>query len=556
MGPSGGRRRPAERAVRSSTPSAMDANGLLALQRSAGNRAVTALLSSSLRVTPADHPFEQQAEQAEGAMGRSARLPGASVSGSETASPRRPSPLATEPGVALDPSVRRRVGPHDGATAGIRVHAGDDADALTTSLDSEALTHGSDVFVSRRHYQPGTAAGDRLLVHEATHATGAAAASGHIHLKRTQKHLDFLRIKKKKTHIGREIAYRVLKKVGADKKAQKVMTDKQGEEYDTYGHWWIEGGHLTDPADMNSWRPAESYGWWPSTGVGIMETLKINRVEGALNQGQARDPHHGDSADTEYHPILSVEDSADYATVRDDVMGDVRNFAHAFSGSWNWRLAWGKNCHTFIDRLKKRLKLHHQSAKGWLRGDGVKQAVVVTPGKSFDQIRTTWDMFRGFGYGATNNFRVATSLFKLADLAALTDEQKTELVSIMNDGVPGWNRVKADEINRALADNFAGEGIGADDFNLFHDRHVLPEGGGAVNPVVRAFDADAFLDTMAPRSVKTLSADLVLDTTTIKGGTQIMILEVSDDKVKIEPAMSRAQVWVTPDKLAAALGVT
>jgi hypothetical protein len=533
----------------------MHADGLLALQRTAGNRAVTALLSSSLRVTPDDHPFEQQAELAEGAMARSARLPGAPVSGSETASSRRPSLLATDAGVALDPSIQRRIGTDQGSTAGIRVHAGEDADALTTSLDAEAMTHGSDVFVSRRHYQPGTAQGDRLLAHEATHATGAAAASGQIHLKRTTKHLDFLRIKKKKTHIGREIAYRVLKKVGADKKADKVMTDKQGEEYDTYGHWWIEGGHLTDPADMTSWRPAESYGWWPATGVGLLETLKINRVEGALNQGHAHDPHHGDSADTEYHPILSVEDSADYATVRDTVMGDVRNFAHGFTGSWNWRLAWGKNCHTFIDRLKKRLKLHHQSAKGWLRGDGVKQAVVVTPGKSFDQIRGLWDMFRGLGYGSTNNFRVMTSLVKLADLAALNDEQKTELVSIMNDGVAGWNRVKADEINRALSDNFAGDGLGADDFNLFHDRHVLPEGGGGVTPVVRAFDADAFLAGMEAKSVKTLTADLVLDTTTVKAGTQIMIVAVSDDKVKVEPAGSRAQVWVEPAKLAAALGL-
>jgi hypothetical protein len=150
---------------------------------------------------------------------------------------------------------------------------------------------------------------------------------------------------------------------------------------------------------------------------------------------------------------------------------------------------------------------------------------------------------------------VGTSLFKLADLAALTDEQKTELVSIINDGVPGWNRVKADEINRALADNFADEGLGADDFNLFHDRHVLPEGGGAVKPVVTAFDAEAFLDSMEPRSVKTLSADLVLDTTTVKAGSQIMIVKVADDKVMVEAAMTRSQVWVAPAKLAAALGV-
>lgn len=55
---------------------------------------------------------------------------------------------------------------------------------------------------------------------------------------------------------------------------------------DKYGHWWVELG------------PNEGYGWWPSKGVGLSET--IFGVPGDLN-GQSTfggtptmDPLHGD----------------------------------------------------------------------------------------------------------------------------------------------------------------------------------------------------------------------------------------------------------------------
>ncbi|MGH9056107.1 MAG: DUF4157 domain-containing protein [Acidimicrobiales bacterium] len=529
---------------------------VLSLQRLAGNRAVARLLASSLEVTAVDHPFERQAELAARlGPGRGARI------GAELAAPaqRRPSPLATGAGAALDGAARRRMGPYAGGTLDqVRVHTGGDADALTASMGAEALTHGTDVFVSREHYRPGTERGDSLLAHEAAHATGAAAASRLVHLKRSNKYLDFLRIKKKDTHIAREIATRVLGKVGATDLAKKVITDKQtGEEYDTYGHWWIEAGSLPDPANLASWHPAESYGWWPSTSVGLKQTLKIERVEGALNQGSAKDPHHGEGAETEYHPVMEVDDAADYATVRDQVVGEVRSFAHAFSGSWNWRLGWGKNCHTFVDRLKKKLKLHHQKAKGWLHGEGVK--VAVPPPKSFEDIRKAWSAdLKGNGFGMLEQIMgLMRSKFTLPELSALDDAQKTELVSMVNDGVEGWNRVRADDLNDALSHAFAGQDGGAG-FDVFSSRHVLPEGGGSggSGSVPSGFDLDAFVDGLKRGDVHKLQADLVGDKTTVTAQTEVLVVMTKDDKVQIElpRTIGGGRLWVEAAKLAKAFG--
>ncbi|MGH9115733.1 MAG: DUF4157 domain-containing protein, partial [Acidimicrobiales bacterium] len=462
---------------------------------------------------------------------------------------------------ALDGAARRRVEPHAGGPLDqVRVHTGSDADALTASLGAEALTHGSDVFVSRDHYRPGTERGDSLLAHEAAHATGAAARSGLVHLKRSNKYLDFLRIKKKDTHIAREVATRVLGKVGAKGLAEKVITDKQtGEEYDTYGHWWIEAGSLPDTANLASWHPVESYGWWPSTSVGLKQTLKIERVEGELNQGATKDPHHGRAAETEYHPVLEVDDGADYAAVRDQVIADVRTFAHAFSGSWNWRLGWGKNCHTFIDRLKKKLKLHHQKGKGWLHGEGVKAA--VPPPKSFDDIRDAWSTnLKGNGFGMIAQvMALLKTKFTLAELSALDDAQKTELVSIVNEGVEGWNRVRADDLNDALSQAFAGQDGGAG-FDVFSSRHVLPEGGGGggSGAVGSGFDLRAFVDGLKRGDVHKVQSDLVGDKTTVTAGTEVLVVMTKDDRVQIELPrdIGGGRLWVEAAKLATAFGVT
>jgi hypothetical protein len=122
-------------------------------------------------------------------------------------------------------------------------------------------------------------------------------------------------------------------------------------------------------ASTGAWYPRESFGWWPSSGVNIAQTLKLgkaNTVDGQLNRGGKDDPHHGENAPG-FYPVLEVDDTESYDAIRSRVTNSVRSFATSFQGTWNWRLAWGKNCHTFQERLKKHLGVHHQESKYWLK---------------------------------------------------------------------------------------------------------------------------------------------------------------------------------------------
>jgi hypothetical protein len=84
-------------------------------------------------------------------------------------------------GRPLDAPLRRSMESAIGADfGGIRVHVGQSSDELNRRVQSRAFTTGSDVFVRRQDYAPGTAAGRRLLAHELTHTVqqGAAPALG------------------------------------------------------------------------------------------------------------------------------------------------------------------------------------------------------------------------------------------------------------------------------------------------------------------------------------------------------------------------------------------
>ena len=126
---------------------------------------------------------------------------------------------------------------------------------------------------------------------------------------------------------------------------------------DKYGHWWIEFG---DPYDPTS----ESYGWWPKQRVGVGETL--TGVEGELNatsrmdscfideSGLAfRDPHHGDPADTHFHPLVPINDTRSDSEIADC----IRQRARKFTGTWQWVFEAGQNCHTFQLELLRRCGL-------------------------------------------------------------------------------------------------------------------------------------------------------------------------------------------------------
>ena len=114
---------------------------------------------------------------------------------------------------------------------------------------------------------------------------------------------------------------------------------------DKYGHWWFEMGH-------------ESYGWWPKHPVGSWNTLI--GVAGELNgttsfNGRAtRDPHHGDEADEEFHPIVDSDDKR----AESSIMDCLRKFALSYSGDWRWTFGLGQNCHTFQEAAMRHCKLH------------------------------------------------------------------------------------------------------------------------------------------------------------------------------------------------------
>lgn len=114
---------------------------------------------------------------------------------------------------------------------------------------------------------------------------------------------------------------------------------------DKYGHWWFEIGGT------------ESYGWWPKYPVGAWDTLL--GVDGELNGtttflGQAtRDPHHGDEADEEFHPIVDPNDTRSEI----QIMDCLRKFAISYSGKWQWALGFGQNCHTFQEAAMTHCKL-------------------------------------------------------------------------------------------------------------------------------------------------------------------------------------------------------
>jgi hypothetical protein len=93
---------------------------------------------------------------------------------------------------------------------------------------------------------------------------------------------------------------------------------------DTLGHWWVEVDGV------------ESYGWWPTRRARLLTFLF--GTKGALNGGRAfadgrrsaRDPHHRDAAQHEFHPRL-------LARKRDRrVRGEIRSFAEGFEGRWRW----------------------------------------------------------------------------------------------------------------------------------------------------------------------------------------------------------------------------
>jgi hypothetical protein len=82
-------------------------------------------------------------------------------------------------GSPLDGSTRSQMeGALGSSLDGVRVHVGQESDALNHAITAKAFTTGSDVFVRSDQWAPGSSSTQRLLAHELTHVVQQRTMSG------------------------------------------------------------------------------------------------------------------------------------------------------------------------------------------------------------------------------------------------------------------------------------------------------------------------------------------------------------------------------------------
>ena len=178
------------RAVGGDAPHADEVGDALRLQAVVGNRAVARALGAmptgaqDLRVAPADGAAEAQADAV--ARGVETTItPGAGGDAAVAATGVRA--LLAESGSAGQPlpdgvraDLERRLGYDLGQ---VRMHTGANAHAAADALGAHALTVGADIYLGRGA-DPASAAGRRLLAHEATHVVQQGGRRAAIQLDR------------------------------------------------------------------------------------------------------------------------------------------------------------------------------------------------------------------------------------------------------------------------------------------------------------------------------------------------------------------------------------
>ena len=128
----------------------------------------------------------------------------------------------------------------------------------------------------------------------------------------------------------------------------------------TFGHWWVEVDGV------------ESYGWWPGRcplrfrhfvfgGRGA-----LNGTGGACSGGSSsRDPHHRESAEHEFHPVLTTR------TSDRRVRAQIRSFAAAYHAGWRWSVKpETDDCRTFQVRMMRAVGLADPEDSDASRGRG------------------------------------------------------------------------------------------------------------------------------------------------------------------------------------------
>ncbi|MEJ8837988.1 eCIS core domain-containing protein [Ramlibacter sp. AN1133] len=101
----------------------------------------------------------------------------------------------SDPGAPLEGAARAQLPPGFGPVDDLRVHTGPGAVAATAALGTQAFAVGRDLFFARGAFEPGTAAGRRLLSHEVAHgiqqrraASNAPPAAGTAEAERDADH--------------------------------------------------------------------------------------------------------------------------------------------------------------------------------------------------------------------------------------------------------------------------------------------------------------------------------------------------------------------------------
>jgi len=139
-----------------------------------------------------------------------------------------------------------------------------------------------------------------------------------------------------------------------------VTVKRTNPRLGTFGHWWIEVDGV------------ESYGWWPGRcPLRLRHFLlggrgALNGMGGACSGGSpSRDPHHRDSAEHEFHPVLTKRKSDRR------VRAEMRSFATAYDAGWRWRIKpETDDCRTFQVRLMQAVGLADPEGSDDSRGRG------------------------------------------------------------------------------------------------------------------------------------------------------------------------------------------
>jgi hypothetical protein len=149
-------------------PSPMLPETVIALQRTAGNHAVSGLLQTRPPSTSGALVVQRQEEEEE----LQAKPLDGHSKGGDTLTPEIEQHLTTQKGRGnpLPANLQTMMEARFGADlSAVRLHTDSDAARLSHTLSAHAFTHGADIYLGAEKHSPASAEGQRLLAHELTH---------------------------------------------------------------------------------------------------------------------------------------------------------------------------------------------------------------------------------------------------------------------------------------------------------------------------------------------------------------------------------------------------